>query len=387
MKKVLIVYATAGEGHKRAAFSIKGAFDEMGAKDYEVQIVDSLDYTNAFFKWFYPRSYMFMVTYLPTLWGFFYYLLDIKRLYPFVKFTRRIVNKNHAKCFEEFLCGLQPDVIVSTHFLTNEVVSGLKERGLLNSKLITCVTDFRMHSFWFAKETDFFCVAFKETRDDLVKKWGFLEDKIKILGIPIHPKFCRQKNKDEICQRLNISKERFSVLVTGGGFGVGPIVGIVRSLVKTGLPMQILVVCGHNNRLKEQLDQLSAISAVGGSVSGGSHQLSAIKTFGFIDYMDELMEVSQIGITKAGGLITSESITKGLPLIIIAPIPGQESRNCRLLLSNKAAFRINNPAQVPKVIKQIFCDQAVLKQVRENIMRIKKDDPSTNIVKFVVSML
>lgn len=376
MKKILITYATAGEGHKKAALAIKSAFDILNPRDTEIKIIDALDYTNKFFKWMYPKTYLFMVTYIPTIWGFFYYCLDFRCAYPLVRFIRRIVNGNNTKSFEEFLYNFKPDIVITTHFLASEVIATLKRQNRLQTKLITCVTDFRMHSFWFSNETDFFCVGFYETKEDLVKKWGIPAQKINILGIPIHPKFYDVKHKTEICNKLGLSKDLLTVLVTGGGFGVGPITGLVKALMKIPEALQILVICGHNEKLRAKVNNL---------ITYNLQLTTVIKTYGFIDYVDELMAVADIGITKAGGLICSEALARELPLVIIAPIPGQESRNCKLLLANKAAFKISRPMRIRKIIKKIYYNKNMLAVMRENIKRIKKENPAINIAKFVIN--
>jgi processive 1,2-diacylglycerol beta-glucosyltransferase len=390
-KKILIIYATAGEGHKRAAFALKDAFEILKPDGCEIRLIDSLDYTDRLFKWLYPRFYIFMVTYIPTIWGFFYYFLDYKRLYRLVKFIRRIANRYHTKGFEKFLCDYQPDIVATTHFLASEIISSLKQQRRLDTKLITCITDFRMHSFWFSDQTDHFCAGFMETKDDLTKKWGVEPEKVKVFGMPIHPKFYEAKNRNELCVKLGLSGEPFTVLITGGGFGIGPIMGLVKALTGTGAAIQILVVCGHNAKLKAQIDQLSPpiqdfklFMADPPTAEAISYQLSAIRTYGFIDYIDELMVVSDVGITKAGGLICSEAISKGLPLIIISPIPGQEGRNCKLLLLNRAAFRVSGPAQIKGIIQKLNQDRDMLIEVRENIKRIRKENPAVNIAKFIL---
>jgi len=385
MKKILIVYATAGEGHKRAAVAIKDAFDILRPADTEVKLIDALDYTKDFFKWFYPRSYLFMVTYIPTIWGLFYYALDWKWLYPVVKFARRVVNKSNAGLLEKFLREYDPDMVVTTHFLACEVVSNLKRQGRIKAKLITCVTDFRMHSFWFSGQTDHFCVSFKETEADLVKKWNCPPHKINITGIPIHQKFYAPKNKDEIRDKAGLSKDLFAILITGGGFGVGPIMSLVKALSQMAEPFQVLVVCGHNAELQKRIESQVSAERSGASPKGASYRSQvSIKTYGFIDYVDELMTVSDICITKAGGLICSEALAKKLPLIIIAPIPGQEGRNCALLLRNRAAFRINRAGQVRGIIREVYFNKGVLDDMKSNIERIRSQNPALNIVKFVI---
>lgn len=377
MKKILIVYATAGEGHKRAALALKDAMEALNPPDAQVQTVDSMDYTNKFFKWFYPNCYIFMVTCIPTIWGLFYYMLDFKWLYPLTSLVRRVINKANTGRFEKFIREYNPDLVISTHFLAGEVISSLKRRRAVKTRLITCVTDFRMHSFWYSGQTDMFCAGFAETKSDLTRKWNVAADRVRVTGVPIHSKFYTINNKYEICGRRGLEKDLFIALITGGGFGVGPIIDLVKNIVELGLRIQVLVVCGHNDKLRKQIDRLSAIN----------HQPSVIKTFGFIDYVDELMEVSDLGITKAGGLICSESVAKGLPLIIIAPIPGQESRNCKLLIKNRAAFKIKRPRELKKIISAVYRNTEILKEMRVSIRSVKRENPAVHIARFALEAI
>ncbi|MCM8781543.1 MAG: hypothetical protein NC828_00580, partial [Candidatus Omnitrophica bacterium] len=278
---------------------------------------------------------------------------------------------------ETFLCNFNPDVVIATHFLASDVISNLKKVDRLKTKLITCVTDFRMHSFWFAEQTDYFCVGFLETQMDLIRKWGVSPKKINIVGIPIHSKFYEAKNKEDVCNRLHLSKEVFTILITGGGFGVGPIKDLLKVLIRMKDPFQILIVCGHNAKLREEIDKV---------ITHTVRLPTIVKTFGFVDYIDELMSISDVCITKAGGLISSEALAKELPLIISSPIPGQEGRNCRLLLLNKAAFRLNRTSQLKKIIKKIYSNDRLRRTLIENIRKIKKQNPTMNISKFALSI-
>ena len=399
MKKILIVYATAGEGHKRAALALKDAMGALNPSDVQVQTVDSLDYTNKFFKWFYPNCYIFMVTRIPTIWGLFYYMLDFKWLYPLTSLVRRIINKANTGRFEKFIREYNPDLVISTHFLAGEVISSLKRRRAIKTWLITCVTDFRMHSFWYSGQTDMFCAGFAETKSDLTRKWKVAPDRVHVTGIPIHGKFYAIKNKYEICGRRGLEKDLFTVLITGGGFGVGPIIGLVKNIVELGLRIQVLIVCGHNKKLLDEISALTTNNQQGRSLpspAAGKQRrakppqgglTTILKPFGFIDYVDELMEVSDLGITKAGGLICSESVAKGLPLIIIAPIPGQESRNCRMLLKNRAAFKIKRPRELKKIISTVYRNTEILKEMRVSIRSVKMENPAMHIAKFVLKVV
>ena len=154
MKKVLVLYATAGIGHKKASMAVKAAFDEMNLKDVEVKLEDALDHTSKFFKWTYLEAYLLMVNKLPSVWGFMYYLTDNFYVNLLVAKARRVNNWLSSRNLAKYIISEKPDVIVSTHFFASEVISELKRAGKLNSKLVTVVTDYRLHSWWVSDNTD-----------------------------------------------------------------------------------------------------------------------------------------------------------------------------------------------------------------------------------------
>ena len=161
--KILIVYASAGAGHKKCAEALYEALRLTPSAEHDIKLIDSLDYSSHFFKWLYGRQYITLINYLPLIWGFFYYSLDNQRIYKLTNSIRRLINGCALKKFERFLCDYQPDVVIATHFMTNEIVSYLKQKGRLNCRLVTAVTDFKVHSFWIAKEVDTYAVAAEKT--------------------------------------------------------------------------------------------------------------------------------------------------------------------------------------------------------------------------------
>src|SRR4030042_1004212 len=192
MSKIVILYATAGIGHKKAALAIKEAFAEKSQDD--VFIADALDYTNKFFRFSYSSMYISIVKHLPTVWGFFYYLLDNPLVYAAIKPIRRLVNHINSAGLVKFLLDASPDTVISTHFFSTEVVGNLKATGALKSRLITVITDYKSHIFWFAKNTDLYVVGSEYTKADLMKR-EIPEDRIKVLGIPCSRLFSRKHDR------------------------------------------------------------------------------------------------------------------------------------------------------------------------------------------------
>ena len=307
--KVIIIHASAGAGHQKAAEAVYDHLKQNSSHD--VQLVDALDYSNYWFQHIYRGSYMHMITYVPALWGMFYYLVDIPILQPLVRFVRRIYNGVNVTRLQKHLVEQQFDYIITTHFMPNEIASALKRKGKINSEIITCVTDYDVHRIWLAKGIDKFCVASDFTHNKLIEL-GVEEDKIHVTGIPSHANFSKSYDIAELKNKLGIEHEVFTILIATGSFGIGPIEHIIDTLTD----FQIIVVCGHNKHLYERLT---------------ARHIPHVKVMGLVNNMHELMAVSDAMVSKPGGLSITEALVSQLPLIFFNAIPGQETHNIQVL--------------------------------------------------------
>lgn len=373
MKKILIVYATAGIGHKKAAIAVKKALDEMSPKDTEVTLIDALDYTNDFFKWSYLQAYLTMVNKLPTFWGISYHLTDNFYVNIIVSKIRRISNWMNSINLIKYLKKTEPDVIISTHFFASEVIADLKESGGIKSRLVTIVTDYRLHSWWIGAGTDVYVVASVDAKLDLLK-WKVDPERIKVMGIPVEPVFSKKLDRRLIFDKAGLKDGVFTVLVIGGGFGVGPIENIVKSIGR--MPgIQIIVICGHNEELVKKIEALKSEFA------------ATIKVLGFVDNVYEYMEIADILISKSGGITVSESLAKDLPMIVIAPIIGQETRNADFMVKNKSAFRIKDTSELKATIEPLLKDPESMDSMKKAIDLIKKPMACYDVAKLAMDMI
>lgn len=370
--KILLAHAYAGIGHKKAAEAIRDVL--AGFEEIELTTVDALDYTNKAFKFSYPRVYLFLINRAPLVWGFLYYLLDIKAVDIFLAPVRRLVHNLHAKRFVRLVLKENPDAIVCTHFLPAEIVSGLKRKGLFKGHLITVVTDFLAHSFWMARASDYFIGAIERTRQDLVRR-GIKEERVKVLGIPCEPKFGVSQDRRQLIKKLGLDDGPFNLLIMGGGFGTGPVKKIVHAIydieARTRKNLQVIVICGKNRRLFEELSRKKSDPGL------------RLCAFGYMNNIDEFMEVADCIITKSGGLTVSESLSKKLPMIIIQPIPGQETRNCRILTGYGTAVRANTVGQVIDHVKDFLSSPEKIIGMRTRINLLAYPDAAKAIAGFV----
>ena len=368
-RKILVVYATAGIGHKKAAMAVKKAYDEMKLPGVDVTLIDALDYTNNFFRWSYLQAYLLMVNKLPTLWGLAYYFTDIPFVDLFVSCIRRLNNWANSKNLVNYILDTKPDVIISTHFFASEVIADLKQKKLMLSRLITIVTDYRLHAWWVCEGTDAYIVASVDTRRDLE---GRKVDpvKIKVMGIPIEPTFSKPLDRSKIFKETQLRDDLFTILVIGGGFGVGPIEGIVKVIARIPKELQIVVVCGHNEELVRKIQSLK-----------DEYKLN-MKVLGFIDNVYEYMDISDILISKSGGITVSESLAKEIPLVVISPILGQETGNCAFLVRNNAAVKVKKLEDLQAALEGLISDPVKLDKMKEAIKLIEKPYAAYDVAKF-----
>ncbi|HEY7546960.1 MAG TPA: glycosyltransferase [Blastocatellia bacterium] len=366
-EKVLILSATSGAGHVRAGEALERAFIESAAAR-EVRHVDTLEYTNKLFRHLYSKAYIEMVNRAPEMMGWLYDQFDK----PWKNERRRLAfDKLNTRPFVKMLREYQPRMIVCTHFLPCEIISWLKAKKRLDSRQAIVVTDFDVHAMWLVHHYEHYFVAMDETRAHL-ETLGIAGQKISVTGIPIDPVFSRRKDKIEMRRKHSLKEDRVTILVSAGGFGVGPVEHLITSLARLRHPAQIVVICGRNEELKKRAERAARSAPASESV--------AFKIIGFTTEMDELMAASDVLVGKPGGLTTSEALASGLVLVIVNPIPGQEERNADHLLEEGAAIRCNNLPVLAYKIDRLLDDAARFEAMKKNVSRLARPRAAFEIV-------
>ena len=371
--KVLVLSASAGAGHTRAAQAVERAFHEMHAAR-EVRHVDTLEYTNKLFRRLYAKAYLDMVNKSPELLGWLYDYLDK----PWKNERRRLaLDKLNTRPFVKMLRKYQPDIIVCTHFLPAEIVSWLKAKERIASRQAIVVTDMDVHAMWLCHHYEQYFVPLDETREHMLRL-GIPAEKLTVSGIPIDPDFSAQKDKREMRRKHNLREDVWTILVSAGGFGVGPIEHLYKSLLELKHPSQAVVICGRNEELKSRIDALCSKLPATSNVS--------IKAIGFTTEMDEYMAASDLLLGKPGGLTTSEALARGLVMVIVNPIPGQEERNSDHLLEEGAAIRCNNLPVLAYKIDKLLDDPARFAQMQAAARRLARPRAAQEIVSKLLSL-
>jgi len=350
--KIIIAYASCGTGHRRAAEAIYNYFKE-NCPAHDLKIIDALQKTNFIFRKVYSNGYLFLVNHALWLWHFCFWLTSIKAFRPITNILIPVINRLNAKNLSKFLIKERPDFIISTHFFPPEVAAYLKKIKKLNSKLITVITDFGIHPLWISGGTDMYIVASNFSKEQLILA-GAREDIIKDFGIPIDTKFSKQYERNILCKKFDIEPNKFTILISTGSFGICQVEEIVDSLYKE---VRILVVCAHNKILYARLKK---------------RNYPNVRILGFIDNMQELMAISDIIITKPGGLTISESLAMGLLPIFIAAIPGQETENAKILAKKSIGINIKDVGSLKDIVLDFRDHTGKLKNMKEKINELKK---------------
>lgn len=371
LNRILILSASAGAGHLRAADALEKAVKVLGAAK-EVQHIDVLKYTNKAFRTLYSKAYIELVNKAPDVLGWLYDHSDIPGKHDRLRLE---FDKLSMGPIIKMLKEQQPDLLLCTHFLPAEIISWLRSKGEVRSRLGVIVTDFDVHAMWLTQNYDKYYVALDETKVHL-EALGMPDHKVLVTGIPIDPLFAETKDKRDMRRKHGLDPDCTTILVSAGGFGVGPIEHLVTSLLRMKSKVQVVAVCGRSAELKDRLEKMLA-SAHSDSV--------VVKPIGFTTDMDELMSAADLLIGKPGGLTTSEALAKGLAFVIVNPIPGQEERNSDHLLEQGAAIRCNNLPALPWKIDKLLSDPTRLKTMQDNSIRLSNPRAAFRVVSDGVS--
>ena len=374
MKKVLIFYASYGGGHLNAAKSIKECID-TNYSDYETELIDCMKYINKPIEKITTAAYREMAKKAPWAWGKIY---SDSQKGPLAHISSRS-NKIFAIKLLKLLRKKQPDIIISTHQFGSQMCSYLKRKGKITAKIATIMTDFSPHDQWLVGSdfTDYFFVAHDKMKDYLISK-NIPEEKIFATGIPISSRFLKQYNKEEILKEFDLQKDKKTILFFGGGeFGLGKTqtVETFESLIRDFNDLQIIAISGKNPKMKESFN----------SIVQKYNKENSVKILEYTNQVPELMSISDLVVSKPGGLTTSESLASNLPMIIINPIPGQEEENAEFLESHGVGIWIRKHVSPDEIFKEIFSTPEKLQQMKENTNNLAKKHSTEDICKICLS--
>ncbi len=337
--RVLIATVTAGGGHLAAAAALEESWRQLRPDDV-LEKVDVLDFASKLYRKVYVETYVKVVEHAPELYALLFKKTDNHEEVQKVANFRRSFAHHTNKGFVKYLKEFRPDIVLCPHYLPLEIIGHSDEIGDGPKPFTVCiVTDFEAHAFWMEPSVDFYCVAADETRGSLIAR-GAEAEQVAVTGIPISNRFSDQPDLLALRQRYGLRDDVPTLLVLAGGFGMGPVGEILEQLDKVEQNFETIVVAGRNEELRQEL-----------AVKERRHPTHVI---GYANNMHELMAISDLMITKPGGLTSSEALAMSKPMVIINPIPGQEAANSDFLLEHGAATKVNRIEDIPFKLEQLL---------------------------------
>lgn len=368
--KVLLLYISEVSGHHQAALAIENALKLLNP-EVEVLNLNAFNYAYPVTEKIVNRLYMGIIKRTPGIWD---YLYDNPSIVKKTQKIKESIHKHNSPKLERLFAEFAPQAVVCSQAFPCGMVADFKKTYNSGIPLVGVLTDHAPHSYWIYDNVDYYIAPSDEVKERFIQK-GVPQDKIKVYGIPVDPKFSQKHNRDELANKFGLSLDKPVILAMGGGQGLGPLKKIVSAFGKMRIDSQLVVVAGNNKALYRSLRRLA-----------DKPQRNKILLQGFVNNIDELMEISTLVITKAGGLTTSEALAKGLPIVIIKPLPGQEEINTTYLLHKGAAVKITDDRLMLKFIQGLLASPLTVKAMQESAFRISKPNASMDIARLILSL-
>jgi len=381
----LICSITAGEGHNSTAKAIRAEFENAG---HDCTVLDTFDYISPELAKIISEGYLLVTEKAKYAYRLGYRFAEREKKHPireklpeklteaFYDGRDELISVTMTDDLAEYINAGDFDIILFTHPFAGALLNMMKTRRLIKNRTIGILTDFTFHPYWEQCTANEYVVVPDSLLLPQARRKGFRDDQILPLGIPINPKFAKSTPKSDARKQLGLDENLPTFLLMGGSMGYGSLADNVKRIdnFDFGKDFQMIAVCGNNAEAKTEIEAFAETS---------NHR---ILTTGFVDYVSLLMDASDCIISKPGGLTTSESLAKGLPMIIVNPIPGQEERNTEFLLNNGCAMAATKTCPIEECMYQLLSSPTRLRSMEDCIRAIGKPDSTRNVCSFAIDL-
>lgn len=365
--KILIFSASTGGGHKRAAAALEATIHRLNP-EAQVTVVDGLRAIGKVYDTTAVKGYYFLVKKAPKLYGGIYKVTDRKNI---AYKAAMQINASKSKKLLEEIEKHDPDVIIMCHAFITVMVSKLKKQGKLSGvKTIALITDYDAHRTYIAPNIDAYVLAEPQMAPKLIEEFGVDESRIFPLGIPTFEQFSVPGVREEICRREGLDPNKTTVLLMAGSFGVTGVLKFYKKLARVNNDLQFIVITGKNEKLYEKLQEVVAEEGAA----------DRTKLLYFVNNVEDYMHVSDLIVTKPGGLTISEALACHLPMAIYNAYPGQEQFNVNFLLKQNAAISVDKKTGAEEICSLLDSPER-LEEMRENCIRLARPNAAEDMYK------
>ena len=338
----------------------------------ETQTVDSYKYAASIFSKVVADGYIGMVKTVPQVYSYIY---DRAEKATHVPAFRRWVSQYTAANLRRFVDERKPDLVVCTHAFPCGVMSEYKRQFDADLPVIGIVTDFVVHPFWIYTNIDAYSVATPEMRAALLAR-GVRPDRIVLSGIPVDERFGTPRLPvDALRAELDLPRDRKLVLIMGGGVGIGPLDKMMRALGSVDVDLAAAVIVGRNKRLERRV------------IAAAERTTYPLRVFGFVNNVFDYMHASDVLLSKPGGLTSSEALAARIPMVLVKPLPGQEVRNTRYLVSRRAAVRAVGERGLASAVGDVLRDDVRRDELRANAEPLRHPGAAREVAERILTLL
>ena len=355
-KKMILIYATYGSGHKAIANYISSYFKEHN-KDYDILMIDLLDYALPYLGKMSKWANETLMLKLPQIWNMVY---KSSNFYLSGTISSDIsMNLFKNKQLEELIVDYNPDLVLCTHFFGAELIKRYIKKGLMDTSLISIITDYDPHQFWIThpRSNDYYVVGSKEIKSLLVSSTNIKEDHIMPYGIPINPIIPDNFDVLKLKKKYHFDNNLLTcVFFGGGGNGSNASIPYIKQLIKSNLPLNIIFITGRNEKCRRKVEALV-----------NDYDASNVLVLGYATNVPELLQLSDFVITKPGGVQTTECIYFSKPMILINSSGGQENANYKYLVEMDYAKRFRTVFFFNHYLKKVCREPKIILNKKDNI--------------------
>ena len=334
---ILILTASIGSGHIKAAEAVAQELCRQ-LPDAKVTTVDFMSRQTSLLHWLMKRIYLVMLAFVPNLYDVFYKVSGgssggFVAQGAFAAVMQPVISR--------LLRHVQPDAVICTHPFPEGAASLWKRRHHSRLPLSVVMTDYSLHQIWLYPQVEQYFMA-TEAMCREMQEHGFAREILNAAGIPVDSRLLSLPEKAAVRRMLGIPEDQPTLLLMGGGLGLGGIEATLAELEKIVQPLTLLVVAGRNERLLQET----------GAFAKSSHH--RVKCWGYTDKVHELMRAADLLLTKPGALTISEAFVLGLPMLLHDPIPGPETENAVYATRHGAAVWLHPGEKLAPAVRELL---------------------------------
>jgi processive 1,2-diacylglycerol beta-glucosyltransferase len=369
---IVILSCNYGGGHTRVAEVLAEELRRV-SPGCRVEIYDYIDsFVGRFRNIVFTSCYFGSVRWVPWLYRWFYRATSS---IPPDSFVQRWINHLGKQRLASFLNTRRPDLVVCTYCLPAGAFSELKGDGRTDLPCATVITDHAVHSQWLHPNVDLYLVSSARVRTGVLER-GLPPRRVLATGIPVVQAFTASPGREHLRRQYGIDPALPTILVMVGAYNLlRGALGVYECLVDLNRPVQLLFVCGRDEVLRRSIADLAR----------GAN--CPVRVFGYVREIPELMALSDVMVSKAGGVTTSEALAAELPMVIIHPIPGQEEDNAAFLQEVGAALVAPTLRDLPGVVSDLLADHERLACMRHAARRVKRPDAARQGVAAMLALI